>query len=141
MANEPTRRVWMIAFQNFVNSLKPRKLSGTLKGKDYFGNKYYEIISDTGRQRNSRWYDPPVKDDIAQEIPPEWEAWLRGRRREPPSEQEILKNLEIMRMKKKNAIAVEAKAGKKTPMQKGMETFPEYVEYERVPGAGPKGSR
>ncbi|KAK9874349.1 hypothetical protein WA026_002699 [Henosepilachna vigintioctopunctata] len=136
MSQEPTRRLWMIVFQNFINSFKPRQISGTLKGTDHFGNKYYEIPrnASVGQQRTSRWYDPPVKDDFMQEVPPEWEAWLRGRRREPPDEEEVLKNLAIMHMKKKNAKIVDAQAGKKTPMSKGMETFPKYTEYEVSPG-------
>lgn len=43
-----------------------------------------------------------------------------------------------MKLKKQNAISVEAKAGKKTPMQKGIETFPSYSEYETMPGRSHK---
>lgn len=77
---------------------------------------------------------PPVKEDFAQEMPAEWEAWLRGRRDGPPSEEEVMRNLAIMDMKKQNAIEVEKKAGKPTPMLKGYETFPKYSEYERSSG-------
>ncbi|KAK9890266.1 hypothetical protein WA026_010376 [Henosepilachna vigintioctopunctata] len=90
--------------------------------------------------------DHSVKDDFMQEVPPEWEAWLRGRRREPPDEEEVLTNLAIMHictcklhncnlaiMHKKNAKIVDAQAVKKTPMSKGMETFPKYTEYEVSP--------
>lgn len=105
-------------------------------GKDYFGNKYFEIPANPsiGKRKASRWFDPPKKDDFMQEMPAEWEAWLRGRRKEPPSEEEVMKNLAIMQIKKKNAIAVEAKAGKVVPMKKGIETFPRRDEYETVPG-------
>lgn len=53
----------------------------------------------------------------------------------PPTEEELARNLAIMQLKKKNAIEVDAKAGLPTPMQKGMESFPDRPEYERVPGA------
>ncbi|XP_044762995.1 NADH dehydrogenase [ubiquinone] 1 alpha subcomplex assembly factor 2 [Coccinella septempunctata] len=138
MAQEPGRRVWMIVLKNFIDSFKPRQLRGTLKGTDYMGNKYFEIPKSSNKQRNSRWFQPTEKDNFTQEVPAEWEAWLRGRRREPPTEEEVLKNLAVMKLKQKNAVAVEAKAGKKTPMQKGIETFPSYSEYESVPGRGPK---
>nr|CAI5820793.1 unnamed protein product [Callosobruchus analis]CAI5825632.1 unnamed protein product [Callosobruchus analis] len=75
------RSIWMMIIKNFVNSLTPRQLKGTHMGTDYFGNKYYEIAANAslGRRRE-RWFDPPVKDDFMQELPAEWEAWLRGRR-------------------------------------------------------------
>lgn len=136
MAKPPTRSIWGAVLRNFINSLKPRRFSGDLKGTDYFGNKYYEIPPNPsiGKRRASRWFVPPEKENFQQERPAEWDSWLRGRRAEPPSEEEVMRNLAIMQMTKKNAIAVEAKAGKKTPMEKGLETFPQRSEYERVPG-------
>ncbi|KAJ8934405.1 hypothetical protein NQ314_013446 [Rhamnusium bicolor] len=136
MAQQPTRSIWAMIIRNFLNSLRPRQFRGTLKGSDYFGNKYYEIPANPaiGKRRSSRWFDPPKKEDFMQEMPAEWEAWLRGRRSEPPTEEEVMTNLAIMQTKKKNAIEVEAKAGKMTPMTKGIETFPKRPEYETVPG-------
>lgn len=132
----PPRSIIAMIFRNFINSFKPRQIYGNLKGADYFGNKYYEIPADParGKRRPSRWFVPPTKDDFEQEMPAEWEAWLRGRRTEPPAEEEVAKNLAIMQMKKQNAVEVEKKAGKMTPMQKGMETFPKRPEYEIMPG-------
>lgn len=136
MAQPPSRSIWAMVIRNFLNSIKPRQFRGNLMGKDYFGNKYFEIPANPsiGKRKASRWFDPPKKDDFMQEMPAEWEAWLRGRRKEPPSEEEVMKNLAIMQIKKKNAIAVEAKAGKMVPMKKGIETFPRRDEYETVPG-------
>lgn len=136
MAQPPTRNILSIIFRNFINSLKPRQISGNLVGTDYFGNKYYEIPPDPsiGKRRANRWFEPVGKEDFDQEMPAEWEAWLRGRRNEPPSEEEVMRNVAIMEMKKKNAIEVEKKAGKMTPMDKGIETFPHRPEYERMPG-------
>lgn len=137
MAGPPARSIWGGVLRNFLNSFRPRQIRGTLIGSDYFGNKYYEIPPDPsiGKRKANRWFQPPEKDDFMQEMPAEWEAWLRGRRKEPPTEDEVLKNYAIMQMKKKNAIQVEAKAGKMTPMDKGMETFPRRDEYERIPGS------
>ncbi|XP_023019620.1 uncharacterized protein [Leptinotarsa decemlineata] len=136
MAQPQGRSILAMIIRNFLNSLKPRQFRGTLIGSDYFGNKYYEIPSNpsVGKRRANRWFDPPQKEDFMQEMPAEWEAWLRGRRKEPPTEEEVMKNLAIMQMKKKNAIEVDAKAGKMTPMTKGIETFPRRHDYETVPG-------
>ncbi|XP_028130449.1 NADH dehydrogenase [ubiquinone] 1 alpha subcomplex assembly factor 2 [Diabrotica virgifera virgifera] len=136
MAQPPSRSILAMILRNFINSLKPRQFSGTLIGKDYFGNQYYEIPANPsiGKRRASRWFDPPKKEDFMQEMPAEWEAWLRGRRKLPPTEEEVMKNLAIMQMKKKNAIEVDAKGGKMTPMTKGIETFPKRTEYETIPG-------
>lgn len=142
MSQQPTRNILGIIFKNFINSFKPRQFRGTLIGTDYFGNKYYEIPADpaVGRRKASRWFDPPEKEDFEQELPAEWEAWLRGRRKEPPPEAEVLKNLAIMQLKKKNAAELEAKYSKGADNQllpkdvKGPQSFPQYEDYEIMPG-------
>lgn len=142
MAQGPTRSIVGVIFKNFINSLKPRQFRGTLIGSDYFGNKYYEIPANpsVGKRKASRWFDPPEKEDFEQELPAEWEAWLRGRRKAPPSEEEVLKNLAIMQMKKKNAAELEAKYAKPGDEKllqkeiKGSQSFPQYEEFEIQPG-------
>lgn len=163
MAQPPTRSLMKILFQTFMNSLKPRQLKGNLVGQDYFGNKYYEIPANPslGQTRNQRWFEPTEKEAYNQEVTAEWEAWLRGRRwvgigycwtnwtnlecrrrKEPPTEEELLRNLAIMRMKEKNAAELEAKYAKPkdlTELEKnttGMGSFPQYEEYEVMPGKG-----
>lgn len=136
MSQPPARNLLLNILKNFVNSLKPRRLWGDLKGVDHFGNKYYEVpINEYSRRsRPERYFEPPVGADFDQEMSAEWESWLRYRRRDPPSDEEIARNLAIMEMKKKNAVIVDAKGGKKTPQTKGMESFPVRPEYEMVPG-------
>ncbi|CAH0552883.1 unnamed protein product [Brassicogethes aeneus] len=133
---QQSRSIWAMIIRNFINSIRPRQIQGNLIGSDYFGNKYFEIPPNPsiGKRKANRWFEPPVKDDFMQEMPAEWEAWLRGRRQEPPLDEEVLKNLAIMQMKKKNAIAVDAKGGVMTPLEKGMESFPRRPEFEQVPG-------
>ncbi|XP_056647357.1 NADH dehydrogenase [ubiquinone] 1 alpha subcomplex assembly factor 2-like [Diorhabda sublineata] len=138
MSHPQSRSIWAMIIKNFINSLKPRQFRGTLVGTDYFGNQYYEIPADpsVGKTRYSRWFNPPKKDDFMQELPAEWESWLRGRRKIPPTDEEIMKNVAIVQMKKKNAIKVNAEAGQITPMTKGFESFPKRYDYESVPGKG-----
>lgn len=131
-------------FRNFIQSLKPRKIQGDLIGTDYFGNKYFEIPANPqiGKRKPSRWFEPKLKDDFDQEIPAEWEAWLRGRRDVPPKEEEVLQNLAIMKQKKENAkqIAIREASANETSILhkeiKGMESFPKYNDYEVMPGKG-----
>nr|XP_019542116.2 NADH dehydrogenase [ubiquinone] 1 alpha subcomplex assembly factor 2 [Aedes albopictus] len=142
MANPPTRSLMKILFNNFINSFKPRQLKGNLMGEDYLGNKYYEIPANPslGQRRPQRRFEPTEKEAYNQEVTAEWEAWLRGRRKEPPTEQELLRNLAIMKMKERNAAELEAKYSKPKDVAElpknptGMGSFPQYDEYEIMPG-------
>ncbi|CAM9126184.1 unnamed protein product [Lampetra planeri] len=68
-------------------------------GTDHLGNKYYIIPQQktwTGRLvRAKRMVEAPIPSEheyIEGSIPIEWEAWIRGRRKEPPSLEELMKN-------------------------------------------------
>lgn len=161
------RPLMKILFQNFINSFRPRQIKGNLIGEDYFGNKFYEIPKDLakGKNKRSRWFEPAVdKEDHEQEMAAEWESWLRGRRwvkvqlvifelwcnfeafrKEPPTDQELMKNLAIMQLKKKNAAALEDKFAVKQDHaalrkdETGQKaSFPQYTDYEIMPGKAPK---
>ncbi|XP_053670620.1 NADH dehydrogenase [ubiquinone] 1 alpha subcomplex assembly factor 2 [Anopheles nili] len=140
----PTRNLLRIVFDNFLKSFRPRQMKGNYVGEDYFGNKYYEIPPDpsVGRRRASRWFEPTEKEAYDQEITAEWEAWLRGRRNNPPTQEELLKNLAIIKMKERNAAELEAKYSKTKDVaaleqqKTGMGSFPQYEEYEIMPGKG-----
>jgi len=96
------RRLWKIVFDNFLKSLKP-KAKETPIGSDAQGNKYFEIPADPrgGRRLPRRWF-VPVNEETG--VPsPEWSQWLRGRRAEPPTNEEIVYNEAIASMKKVNA--------------------------------------
>ncbi|KAH8920561.1 NDUFA12-domain-containing protein [Atractiella rhizophila] len=64
---------------------------GRLVGTDYFGNKYYENFEEM--QWRHRWIDYAQHDYNASQIPPEWHAWMHHMRREPPTEDEVMKRL------------------------------------------------
>lgn len=135
------RRLVLQIFKNFWESLKPRQITGIQVGKDYFGNTYHEIPADPrrGKRRPSRWFTPTDPDAFDQEMPAEWEAWLRGRREAPPTEEEVMKSLALMKLKKKNAAELEEKYQTKKlstldPPKTGYESFPKYSDYEISPG-------
>lgn len=82
-------------------------------GTDYLGNEYFEqpeagphlrrIGESKTVFRGKRWYYPKGEDDWDEAIPPEWEAWLRYRRLEQPTDEEILLNMAVAHVKKVNA--------------------------------------
>ncbi|CAL8344920.1 unnamed protein product [Lota lota] len=68
-------------------------------GSDHLGNKYYMIPQQktwTGRsvraKRMVEAANPTEYEYMEGSIPSEWDAWIRGRRKEPPSIEELLKN-------------------------------------------------
>jgi hypothetical protein len=60
-------------------------------------------------------------------------------RKEPPTNEEVMKNYAIMQLKKKNAAELDEKYGKPVDQtmlpkeEKGMSSFPSYKEYEINP--------
>lgn len=79
-----------------------RRTFGVVKehvGTDHFGNKYYYIPDQktwTGRViRPRRLVEAANPAEFAYSegsIPSEWDAWIRGRRKQPPTIEELLKN-------------------------------------------------
>lgn len=144
------RDLLKIIFQNFLKSLRPRQFTGTYMGTDLFGNKYFEKAADPagGRRKAARYFEPPEKSDFEHEQSPEWEAWLRGRRKEAPSMDEVQRNEAFKLMKQKKAHAI--KAGHKqrpdndnlmVEAKRGAESFPTYGdEYEVSAGYKSKDS-
>ncbi|CRL04208.1 CLUMA_CG017308, isoform A [Clunio marinus] len=138
------RPLMKILLENFLKSFRIRQIKGNFIGEDYFGNKFYEIPKDPskGKSKTSRWFEPPEKENHEQEISAEWESWLRGRRKEPPTQQELMKNLAIMQLKKKNADLLDQKfppkqdqvALRKDETGRQKASFPSYDDYEVMPG-------
>lgn len=133
----------MQVFQNFIDSFKPRASQAVLVGEDRLGNKYYEksVLAASRRSRPHRYYLPlSGEEDFHQELPAEWEAWLRHRRKIPPTAEELAQSYQIMLMKKENAkkLAAEHQGSKlldQPQKGKGFESYPHYgAEYEGEPG-------
>ncbi|XP_071392304.1 NADH dehydrogenase [ubiquinone] 1 alpha subcomplex assembly factor 2 [Centroberyx affinis] len=68
-------------------------------GTDHLGNKYYVIPEQktwTGRMVRAKRLvvaaNPTEYEYMEGNIPLEWDAWIRGRRKEPPSIEELMKN-------------------------------------------------
>ncbi|KAF7397917.1 hypothetical protein HZH68_009139 [Vespula germanica] len=133
------RGLFRMIFRDFLASIRPTINRPKLMGEDYFGTKYYEVsINSSSKKKKPSRYFEAINDDFEQEIPAEWEAWLRHRRKEPPTFAEIETNYKIQVTKKLNA-AEKLEASKKEiealnktdiPVEKrGYESFPIYEEY------------
>jgi len=137
-----TRSVLGLMWENFLKSTR-RPPPILPVGKDNLGNKYFESKKDeaSGR-RYKRWYEPFNKEKFDQEVPVEWEAWLRYRRNVPPTEEEIHKN-ESMKMsiqEKVKALQVKRQPDEGVPSTKLQSSegisFPDRAGYQKVPGEG-----
>lgn len=73
-------------------------------------------------------------------MPPEWEAWLRGRRPVPPTPEEIAYNQALMESKKQKAALLEGKAARErekrqlgeVTTQQSHSAFPSYDDYKET---------
>ncbi|XP_025415653.1 NADH dehydrogenase [ubiquinone] 1 alpha subcomplex assembly factor 2 [Sipha flava] len=134
------RRLWKIVFNNFLKSFKPKEMEKPI-GSDAQGNQYFETPADPqgGRRLPRRWF-VPIDEEIG--VPtPEWSQWLRGRRAEPPTNEEIIYNETIASMKKVNAENIAKKFeipnsnNDGTEIQQNAKGFPDMSDkFERQPG-------
>jgi len=88
------------AWELLVKSLRTKdKIK--LIGADHMGNRYFEAERPNNPRRFQRYFvNEKVKEmDIldAARVPPAWDAWLRFRRQEPPSEDEVQESEEYFR--------------------------------------------
>ncbi|GFN98516.1 mimitin, mitochondrial [Plakobranchus ocellatus] len=138
-------------FTNLKNSFFVAKQTSKYIGSDHFGNEYYEVIGDSSRNIRGQRY---IKEkaglsthDIP-DVPVEWSAWLRGRRKNPPTEEEIKRNYGKMMQKKLRAEQLEKKfsqVSEENESDKSLITetiisndpktpFPKYEDLEDTPG-------
>ncbi|CAG5118280.1 unnamed protein product [Candidula unifasciata] len=138
------------AVVNFKNSLFIMKQKDTYVGSDQYGNKYFERVEDKGHgMRASRYIEEPknVETHYLPEVPVEWNAWLRGLRKEPPTPEEIEANHKQMLKTKLRAAELEKKYPSKKPLitpRDGVAediksnikniAFPEYDDLEVAAG-------
>lgn len=81
-----------------------------LKGTDRLGNQYFEVPENRLHHhlKSKRYFVPAPGQQWSSERSPEWESWLRYRREQPPSADEIEYNEQMALMKKTNASALNA---------------------------------
>ena len=136
---EKTRGIFQIIFKHFFESFKIKGKS-KLIGEDYFGTKYFEEPKDpTRRKSRGRYFIPTNEEDFEQEMPAEWEAWLRYRRTEPPTKEEIEANYKMIIMKRENAAKLDQEYSAmrdktmlkaRSEEQHSSASFPIYKDYD-----------
>ncbi|CAI5448441.1 unnamed protein product [Caenorhabditis angaria] len=127
---------WGRVLSNFWKYVRNDMSKKNYIAEDAHGNKYYEIAN--SRQNVGRGFEPP-KNSPKIEPDIEWQAWLRGTRRFPPSDQEIALN----RQKQQAQLAQDSNTEKRAPIvnSEGMgsgdhkpQKFPKYKDLEVTPG-------
>lgn len=93
-----------MAFNLFVKQAKSITKNRTkFIGEDHLGNRYFETERPNHSRPIQRHFEKKsydgIKDivDVGADVPPAWEAWLRFRRKEPPSELEVKESEEYYR--------------------------------------------
>ena len=78
-------------------------------GEDHLGNRYFEAQRPNHTRPVQRFFNRPKKienfDEVVESVhvPPAWDAWLRFRKQEPPSELEVQEGEEYFRMQQEMA--------------------------------------
>uniref|UniRef100_A0A023FYU8 Uncharacterized protein n=1 Tax=Amblyomma parvum TaxID=251391 RepID=A0A023FYU8_AMBPA len=136
------RGVVVQIWKNFWSSITAKRNPGREVGRDHFGNKYFEVPADPsrGKRRPRRWFEPRIKENFTADMPAEWEAWLRGRRAVPPTQEEIAYNQALMESKKQKAALLDNAAREaRDERQRGeavhqnpYSSFPLYDDYQRI---------
>ncbi|XP_071799661.1 NADH dehydrogenase [ubiquinone] 1 alpha subcomplex assembly factor 2-like [Asterias amurensis] len=103
---------------NFIRGIfRLGRSSKILVGTDHLGNKYFEIperstiTTKEGLLKARRICEAKYSHADYEEgmIPIEWEAWVRGKRNDPPSHEEIMRREQMTVIVKKRAKELEAK--------------------------------
>uniref|UniRef100_A0A0N4ZY79 NADH dehydrogenase [ubiquinone] 1 alpha subcomplex assembly factor 2 n=1 Tax=Parastrongyloides trichosuri TaxID=131310 RepID=A0A0N4ZY79_PARTI len=130
--------VWKTVWKNMLASIS-RGQKREYIAEDNFGNKYYVIKE--GKHAKSRGFETPEKGPIV-EPSVEWASWLKGTRRFPPSEKELMLN----------RIKEQAQSQRNNELEKHMpqvgtndgnikknndKNFPVYNDMEVTPGYNP----
>ncbi|XP_003745833.1 NADH dehydrogenase [ubiquinone] 1 alpha subcomplex assembly factor 2 [Galendromus occidentalis] len=130
------RSVLQVLYDNFWNSLR-RQPPLKPVGEDYLGNKYFEFQAGERSGRRSKRQVQPVSEEVDYELPFEWEAWLRGRRRDPPTAEEIQERIARQAQAVANAKRLEKDMGKEViPASTDPHAFPKLGNYSSNPQIG-----
>ncbi|XP_023341361.1 NADH dehydrogenase [ubiquinone] 1 alpha subcomplex assembly factor 2 [Eurytemora carolleeae] len=154
-----SRGMFQYVFKHLMDSFKvgKREKVGTIIGRDPYGNIYYELPAQPqlGKRRPTRWYSAAEATNDAKnkevwtgfdsDLPSEWESWLRFRRNEAPTEEEVMQSLALAELKKLNAAKLEEKrrtemqaagidSGPPKPQDHEKTPYPKYANYEVMPG-------
>ncbi|KAH7730641.1 NADH:ubiquinone oxidoreductase [Aphelenchoides avenae] len=131
----PWSRVWQL----FVESLTRTRAKRYI-GEDSFGNRYYELPQT--KTNVTRGFDPPEGHPHPSLPTVEWQSWLKGTRKLPPSPEEIRMNMARQQAQQLQDARTEQNAPRIDSKGKGAhdidrpKNYPMYEgTYEQAPGA------
>ncbi|XP_067938470.1 NADH dehydrogenase [ubiquinone] 1 alpha subcomplex assembly factor 2-like [Watersipora subatra] len=105
-------------------------------GSDEYGNKYFQQEGDSSKSiKKRRWVEAPDPDPmLLPRVPIEWDSWLRKRRDEPPSTEEIARAAErLNRGKAMSAQDMSSDAIKDRVPTDAKAPFPTYDDLKNRP--------
>lgn len=121
----------------------------TFIGQDHLGNKFYERCRPSDWRVNRRYFERTyVKEgeDFADltRVPPAWDAWLRYRRKDPPSPEEVEESERYFRtqqqlLAKEKENAVTTPTSQENQPQNDTNKFPKRDGYSLRPYLDPEG--
>ncbi|XP_077982062.1 NADH dehydrogenase [ubiquinone] 1 alpha subcomplex assembly factor 2-like [Glandiceps talaboti] len=139
---------------NLVRNLfRPFRSAKKLVGTDHLGNKYYEVEKRTtkfgGERRKRRFVESGISYHEYEPglIPIEWESWIRWKRGDPPTMEEVLRREKMTMVVKERAKELERKDKERQESEyeeglvaKPTQTVPKghasAPVYERTDGTG-----
>ncbi|KAI1732666.1 NADH ubiquinone oxidoreductase subunit NDUFA12 domain-containing protein [Ditylenchus destructor] len=140
---------WTTVWRNFLNSLSRNQANHANRsyiGEDMLGNRYYEI-KESRSSNVKRGYDPPEGQrnwqhrNYEKAMPPvEWQGWLNGSRKLPPTSDEIALNQKRQQAQLKEDAETERRAPIVGSTGKGAHDvdrgtqYPKYEDIEMAPG-------
>ncbi|ESP05470.1 hypothetical protein LOTGIDRAFT_228046 [Lottia gigantea] len=140
-----------LLWTNFRTSLQTiARTKEVFIGKDHIGNLYYEKHTGTRHaeklKRPARYIKDVNPKSIAELeaplIPKEWEAWLRHKRKDPPTDKELEENYVYLlrtqmrseELEEKSLKSGEYKQDEQFDTKEKSTEFPRYSDLERKPG-------
>lgn len=132
-------KIW----RNIKHTIRVTRTPETCVGQDENGTKFYERVPDQAKGVKPLRRIEAADGDTwnAPEVSPEWLAWLRYKRDDPPSPEEIEKNrIQSLRVQRRAMELERARQGEKSterlnlnppkPNESNRRPFPKYEDYE-----------
>lgn len=113
-------------------------------GEDHLGNKYYEVEKPLHDYRKQQRFFK-TKDEVTSidqllqstHVPPPWDAWLRFRKKDPPTEAEVLESENYFKFQQSLAKQKKLEEGDEKKVPGSEEST--YEERKKMPKPPPRG--
>lgn len=127
LSDELNKMQWVRTLLNAFG--RTRRLVGT----DLQGNQYYETIRDGKKPRREMITKLKPDEYTPDLIPLEWEAWIRGKRDDPPTHEELLAEQQRIKTLKERAKQVEEKDRQQQALERKVPQIAAQVGHAAAP--------